>query len=134
MGESELPIRTEIEVLSADKPSDLKLGFVVHEYMGCPIQKAPLGLSFEEARKKSNWPDDFEPQNLFSKNDLKPGDLIICWGAIAKVGVSSNGEYLGRSLDEGTLYFLEFSTDDRECWVCGGVANLKSIMKLNLDT
>lgn len=106
------PIKTDIEVLPADKAEPLKLNWIIKEYIGTEIYK-------------------FGTENpIINKDDLKVGDEVDCWGCKAKViglsyAISESGD---------TEFMLSFDRDDRHCWVCDGIINMRGITKACKET
>lgn len=106
--------RQDIEILPADAPKDMKIGWYTQTYMGCEVYK------------------DLETkQPLLSYNDIQPGDVIYAafiTGGYAKVTVKDKktGE------TDSNLYMLDFDTDDRHCWTCGGIVN-KKLLSFNIE-
>ena len=114
-----IPIRTELEILPADEPKQLKIGWTVKEYIGGEIFKLD-----------ANGQMITEP--LTNKTDLIPGMIVAAptlFGYVnTTIDVDQYGEVFGTS---GGLYImLSFGEDDRKCWVSSGAINMKAIKKL----
>lgn len=100
--------------------SENKIGFTVREYMGCEI-------------KKFNEDGTVNMSELTKYEDIKVGMVIALptmtgfFKATVEDGMkfASNGKWGG---------ILEFNKDDRQCWVCGGVINLRGVEKVNKNT
>ena len=136
MTDEPIPVRTEMTVLKGDDGEPKKIGWTVREYIGTEVLSAPPGLSCEETRKTANWPEGFKPEPIFEQNAIGEGSVVIIPNLIGglsayKVETMADGSFCGRSGD--MIAFLEWSPDDRNCWVCGGTANLAAILKLNLE-
>lgn len=98
----------EIRILPADAPRDIKLGWKVYEYMGAKIYK-----------------DIASKAPLLKYDDIQKGDEIYAYGvkAIVKEGYATSGHY---------VFTLEYDKDDRHCWVCIGIGNMRGLEKLQL--
>ena len=125
--EMSYPVKAEVTVLSADEVNQAKLGWTVREYNGTEV--FPYN------------PDDHPPgevnrdklQAITTKEGLKIGDTILVPGMMGGYHVMTVTE--ARIAKDGhTAAFLEFSQDDRACWVCTGMANMRGISKLNLSS
>lgn len=126
----QLPIRTEITVVPADDPEMLKIGFKVTEYIGTTVCSAPPGLSAEQVRNKANWPEGFESEPIFEEDALQDESVVLICNGVYTLHRGEDGTLHGTS--GGMTGFLEYAPDDRNCWVCGGFANLAGIQRLNL--
>jgi len=111
-----------------------KIGWTVQEYTGVEILSTPPGMSFEQLQDTGNWPEGFTPAPITEENALKVEDNVLVAslsGGYALYTVeASDGGLCGRS--GGMRAFFEFGQDDRNCWVCSGVANVDAITKLEL--
>lgn len=131
------PIHTELTVLPADEDGKAaKIGWTVREYLGVEVLSAPPGLSYDEVRSTANWPEGFKPQPITVEDAISEGAHVIIpnlFGGLSvyRIGKMEDGSFCGRSGD--MIAFLEWSPDDRNCWVCGGTGNLAAIMKLDLE-
>lgn len=98
-----------------------KIGFVVREYSGAEVYR----LIDEKIVK--------EP--IKQRDGLREGDVVACPSLLgyfkAKIERMEDGSLCARAGDH--IGFLEFSTDDRECWTCGGTANLAGIRRLEIQ-
>ena len=119
----DIPVRTEVLVLPGDEPSEKKIGFVVHEYNG--VELHPLT---EDGHVDSS--------KTFKKDELQVGMTVACaslFGGynVIEIKKDKHGELYG---ENGVFWaILEFTTDDRACWVSTGGGNLSAIKKLTAD-
>lgn len=122
-----------LEILEpSENPSEIK--FVVHEYIGAEIYKAPEGLSLEQLRDQDLWPSDFSLDVIRDPNGLKKGDFILypgMHGTLYPVEVKGNTADFYFQVGD-LIGILDFDDKDRSCWVWGGTMNLNSIMKLEI--
>jgi hypothetical protein len=111
-----LPGNVQVRILwTSTKRGYMKLNWTIKEYVGCEIFK-------QEAPQSS----------LINEDDLKEGDQIICYSWLLTVKKNEDGELYGENKQ---LYaILDFSKDDRKCWVCGGIINLRGIKNANKNT
>jgi hypothetical protein len=121
-----IPVRQELEVLSADEPKQLKLGWTITEYIGPEVYKW-------DERDGKPW-----PFRLSEEESLKAGDKL-CFGWEAEgwsyeVVEDEYGVLSGISRGGNTSAVLRFDEDERHCWVAMGFINLRSIRKLELKT
>jgi len=100
-------IKDEIEVIPADEPKPIKLGWTVKEYYG-------------ETVFKVNAPD----APLKNIDDLKEGDKIIVWGSCV-MEVKNDGKLYGDS--KNNMVVLDFDTDDRHCWIATCMINKRGL-------
>ena len=122
MNENKIPAKQELTVMSTDNPNDRKLGFTIRERMGVSIYKAP-----------ENYQNGFKEDKLETitdPNGLEHGQLIFIPGLmggyhVMTVEKDSSGAVSAR--DEKTMAVLEFEPDDRNCWICGGLINLRGL-------
>lgn len=117
-------------------PPPKQIGWTVREYTGVEVYRPPSGLTLKEVKDRSKWPPDFKLVPVKAEK-LKVGDPLLVPGPFG-------GMYLGtvRGDRDGNPYFLseggslhgflEFGTDDRECWVCAGFGNLDAIRSLEV--
>jgi hypothetical protein len=111
MDDFKFPCNQKIEVLPADEENGIRtLNWVIREYNGCEVY-----------RPGKDYP-------LLNKDDLKVGDKIDCWGSIAEV------TGLTTAKSEHVIFMLEFDKDDRHCWVCNGVINMRGIERASKST
>jgi hypothetical protein len=67
--------------------------------------------------------------NLLGQDlDLQVGAEVYCNGV--KLTLTSPSQ--AKSTSSDWLYFIQRGGDDRNCWVCNGVANLRAVTKLEL--
>lgn len=117
----EFPIRTDITILPANS-NNLILGFKIYEYNGFELY-----FSVEDAEKNNP---------IFDFSALQVGQTLYanlgwetpsCIGTVAKW---DNGDiYIDAG---GNIWTLEFSGDDRACWVASTCCNKLALEKLNL--
>jgi hypothetical protein len=101
----------EITIIPANDPKDVKLNWIVKEYIGAEIYKDPITQAL-----------------LTNKDDIRPGHEIYAYDI--KAIVNDDGE---SASSQKFLYILEFDTDDRHAWVCTGVCNMRAISKLKFE-
>ena len=119
-------IRQDIEVLPADPPNKLKLGWTVREYIGPKI----IG---ESGMKKLKDGQNYDEEDILkSKTDIYGGREIYTLGLYGWIKGHVIAHEDGRFTFEsgGLIGILNFDEDDRHCWVCGGFINKKCIGKL----
>lgn len=109
-----IPVRTELTVLPADDPAGPTLGWIIKEYNGGEVflldaQDQPIE----------------EP--LTRREDLKEGMRIyaptLVGGRIATVRLEEDGDLCWESA--GLIGDLNFSGDDRKCWITTLAINKK---------
>lgn len=100
--------RKDIAILPADEPRDTKIGWTVKEYNGVPIFKSGAYDVY-----------------LNNKDDIKEGDKIIVNNHLMEVKTDDQGELQGHS--ERWLSLLEFSKDDRHCWISTCMINKRGL-------
>lgn len=123
-----------LEILEPlENPSEVK--FVVYEFIGTEIFKAPEGLSLEQLRDQDLWPSDFSLDVIRDPNGLQVGDFILYPGGHGTLHpVEVRGNAAGLHFQVGDLIgILDFDDKDRSCWIWGGTMNLSGIMKLDLQ-
>lgn len=112
---NEKDIERNIEMIPMDEPRELKLNWVVKEYIGSEIFR----FGSEES--------------LTNLEDIKVGDELrmptLTGYTKAKV-IELNGKK-GHAEQENYAFILEFDGDDRHCWVCGGMINKRAIANLS---
>jgi hypothetical protein len=122
----------EVSVIDAGDGKYTIPNFCVREYIGFEIFKY-TGIDDSIINKE-------DCKQIVNKEDLKVGDKVF-------TGYSDNqfwGQGVIRAFDNGELYidigqdklrgFLEFDKDDRHCWVCGCVANMNGVEKVQFGT
>ena len=105
----EFPIRQDIELLPADDPKDMKLGWVIEEVCGAEVYK-----------------DAAQSTLLINYGDIQVGDEVyVCFmdGAYRKAVVNA----AGLAETEYNIYILEFDKDSRHCWSCSSIMNKKAL-------
>lgn len=132
--------RPEVTVLSA-APFPIK--FTVHEYAGVQVFTTDRILTPDEISALSQEQvqgilQESVGKRLLAAEDMREGLLILIPGLIGgyifglverDVGDAAWG---WRSANGTTVGILEFDTDDRHCWTCGGMMNLNSLSRLEL--
>ena len=107
-----IPVRTEIQVLSADEPRGEPLGFTVYENLGPPVGR---GLDAEG-----------RPVLITDRDGLIPGDVIALKGG-AQMTVYAHKDGLRARGSEGTiaLVYTSYTRSEperltiQECWCIG---------------
>lgn len=123
-----------VTVTEMPKPTST-LNRTVREYIGVEVLTAPPGLTREEVLALSPWPEDFKPEPIRTEDGIQEGSVVLIPALMGGLGV-----YTIERMDDGSLCgmsggmfaSLEWDTDDRHCWVCGGTANLKAIQRLEI--
>ncbi len=138
--ESAFPVRTEITVLSADDCNQAKIGLPMYEVNGVEVHKYVEGS--EPSRDEVGRWQGLE--SIGDREGIKPGDQILVpdlFGdlLIMRVEADQHGVLSARSQKEdgtpgGLVAILAFGEDDRDCWACTGLINLKGIEKLELSS
>jgi hypothetical protein len=130
----------DIKVIGSDteKGEELEatLNWVVKEYTGVEISAAPEGMTAEELIEAGKFPDDFALGPI-QGIPVEVGQVIVCPGLtggihIGTVAQTDKGDWCFTT-PSGMFGALEYGIDDRGSWTCVGLANLKGIMKLNLE-
>lgn len=106
-------VKSELIILSADDPKQLKLGLTMTCYSGVEIHPILDG--------------EVQKEIIKDENGLHEGMKVEAWGGVWTVIFDTNGPYLDSPRTRG---MLEFNQDDRECWVCGGLINKRCIKGL----
>lgn len=106
-----IPVRTELQILCAGPP--LEIDFPIYEYMGTRLFKVVDGAPVE--------------QPLLQYDDIQPGDEVFGWIQ----GIVSDDRKFVKA-GEYTFGMIAFDEDDRHCWVMGGVAYTKGLMRLEM--
>jgi len=104
--------------------ADLTLGWTIKEYHGSPVYK--------------RQPDGSVDTETTFKNldDLKEGDeLAIPWLTGGYVLMTVQRGVYGEVFAQGQPHIavLEFDKDDRHCWTCGGIVNLRGLERLEIQ-
>jgi hypothetical protein len=126
--------KRSLRVYSKRKLSEIK--WVAREYIGVEVLTAPPGMSRTEVLQgKSNWPKDFEPVPITDKDAVHEGSVVLIPHPLGGMGAyqikkNEDGTLSGHS--GSTMALLGFGEDERQCWVCGGLMNLDSIMRLDI--
>ena len=111
----------KIIIIPADNVKNLKIGFTVHEYMG--VEVFPFVNGEIDKNPFINESDIYEGMDL-----AIPG--LMGWFHIMKVHKDENGNFYAKT--ENILASLKFNSDERHCWTCSGLINIKAIKKLYL--
>lgn len=120
----QFPVRTEIEVLPADEPSEKKIGWEVRCYDGTEVYKVIVS-SFVAT--------EFKEQPLTNFDDIKPGDRLVVQtlvgrrNMIARMDDEDEGLY---AECDGLLADLVFDSDDRHCWISTYAINTRCLDRL----
>ena len=124
MPDEKYPARTELTVIPAD-PKQESIGFKCYEYLGTKVYRIDRTREVIVVE---------EP--LLNKADLQVGmelavpsllgGYILMTVTKDKYGVlSAKGEKLSAT--------LRFSEDDRKCWTCIGMSNMRAFERLTLN-
>lgn len=129
-------IRQEIKTIPGEEGEPPKLNWTVTEYNGVEVLTAPSGLTYEEILEVVNWPENFKPELIKDKDAVQEGSIVLIPGLFGGLGAyriesTESGSLIGMS--GSVMACLEFGEDDRNCWVCSGLANLKAVKKLNME-
>lgn len=121
----------EITVIPGDD-GDLRLNFCICERVGCEV----IRLSdFEDYIKAAEAGEDRERFHLKNRDDIQIGMELALWPTyyIACRGTVEHwgGEFCARS--GGQIHCLEFSKDDRKCWVSTVAINEAGIDKIDFS-
>lgn len=76
---------------------------------------------------------EFEGEVVTKLEDLKPGMRVVAWNSIA-ITVQEIDGAKGTGISNAAMVFLEHGTDDRNCWVAIGMANLRGITKMEMSS
>jgi len=133
--------RTDIEV----EPSKRKLGFTVHQTIGCEIVKLPDDIPAKtddwtvehQDRVTEIWKRRYE-NRITSADGIKVGDRIIvvhlisgpCIATVTKLDLEAEDCYA--TSGSATMYPLVFKKHDHDCWSCSSAFNLNALKKLEL--
>lgn len=113
-----------------------EINWTVKEYIGVEVYQPPAGLTLEEIRDRSNWPEDFQMEPI-KDEALKVGDLLLVPGLFGDLFYGTVEEDRGspyfRSHGGSMMGILEYGIDDRDCWTCGGLFNAQAIQRLKLE-
>jgi hypothetical protein len=123
-----------VTVTEMPKPGSV-LNWSVREYIGVEVLTAPPGLTREEVLALTPWPEEFKPEPIRTEDGIQEGSVVLIPGLMGGLGVFTiermeDGSLCGMGGDRFAT--LEWDTDDRHCWVCGGTANLKAIQRLEI--
>lgn len=121
-----IPARTKIEVIPGDDPNRPKLGWMCYEQRGAEVylfDRAVHGDGIVRERL----------QTITAKDGLTEGLEILVpslFGGyhVMKVVIDQFGQPQAHNDTTGAI--LEFSKDDRHCWVSLGTINLKALQKV----
>jgi hypothetical protein len=110
------------------------INWVVHEYIGVEVYDAPKGMTAEELQA-NGLPEDFEMKPITGV-PVEIGQVILCPGLtggilVGTVSQTNKGDWCFTT-PAGMFGGLEYGADSRGSWVCIGLANLNSILKLDL--
>jgi len=108
-------------------------GWRVQEHLVGSVYRAPPGFTLEQVKDRSQWPEGFQLGPV-QESKLKVGEILLvpCLTGgmyVGRVYATAEGDPYFRSMG-GSLYgVLEWSRDDRQCWACGGLANIRELYK-----
>lgn len=103
------------KIIPAQEPKQLKLGWSIREYIGGEVLKEVNG------------------QPLLKESDLQPEDHVVVPTMFGySNGIIKKNSFGQRYIQIGENYgaSLEFSQDDRKCWISSCTFNLKGIKRL----
>jgi len=113
-----LPLESPLVVLCPDEPRET-LGWTVREYNGSEVYR------FDVLNQVLEVP-------LTGKDDIKPGMALAVPGLMGGYHKMTVSDDCTGANNENLYASLEFNSDDRECWTCTGLINLKGVEKLSL--
>lgn len=129
----------ELTVLPADNPEGRTIGFTCREYMGAEIH---LYNGTPPERDENGWVG-LEP--ITDRDGTKISDKVLVHGLFGELFLMTVDRRMGDESfiavtvrEDGTpggmMGHLKFGEDDRNCWVCTGLFNLRAVRKLELST
>lgn len=121
---NKIPARTEVTVIGPDDPNMKPLGFRVTERDGVTLFKFDAEGGIDK-------------RPLTNQDDVQPGvQLAVAslFGGFIPMTVEQDKETEGRLVARGgnLLAILEFAEDDRKCWTCVGMINMRGLKKLEI--
>lgn len=140
--EKKIIIPTPEQVESICNPNASSGGWMMCEYSGTEILKVPAEMQGKDYDSLAD--EEYEclrqmihnPQShlVTERGSLRVGDNILCFTALeswfwATVSELDEEGGLAVSPHDGMAFELEFSDDDRHCWVCPGAMNLAALEK-----
>jgi len=142
MSEKKIVIPTPEQVESITNPSPPSGGWMMCEYSGMEILKVPSDIQDKSYDDLTDQDSEClrqmikKPQDhwVTTREGLRVGDKILCFMALehwywATVSELDEDGGLAMSPDAGLAFELEFSDDDRHCWVTPGAMNLEALEK-----
>lgn len=134
----EIPIRQDITVLPADTKNEL-VGWTIYEYQGCEIGRWYenwINKYSQRLEEAECFGDLIEKDSIKSLNGIKVGDKVLCptfgYPVEAIITVVDYDKGTAEAESERCVYPLEFSRDDRKCWVSACMIN-KAILNGKLQ-
>lgn len=108
-----------------------EIKWTVREYQGTEVFRY-------NAADHPNGLDSSKLIPVRQKDGIVEGDHILVAALtggyhLMKVDPSESGESL-YGVGDKLMAVLEFGRDDRECWVCSGLINLRGVEKLRITT
>lgn len=102
-----------------------KLNFIINEYLGPEVFKFKSDGSVNVENTLQNY-NDIHIDDKIAIPILTNNYITMI------VNIDENGKFYGKCSNH--LAVLEFNTDNRHCWICMGLVNIKSIEKLEMYT
>lgn len=120
---STIPARTELTVIPADDPQQRTLGWKVTERDGVTLFKFDAEGGIDK-------------RPLTNQDDVQPGVRLAVaslFGGFIPMTVEQDKETEGLVARGGNLLaILRFAEDDRACWTCVGMINMRGLKKLSV--
>ena len=140
-----IPTPEQVESLCGGNTESSGKGWMMCEYSGHEILKVPDDIQgkaydnltpedFEHLRQMATDAEVQRQHFVTNPAGLRVGDNILCFMALehwywATVSELDEDGGLAMSPDAGLAFELEFSDDDRHCWVTPGAMNLEALEK-----
>lgn len=132
MPDDKLKAVEELRVLPADDPKGRTIGFTCREYNGVRIHR--YDGATPERDDDGHW-IGLEP--ITEQGGIKAGDKVLVHGLFGELyimDVEANEHGTLHAKGERLTGILKFGEDDRNCWVCLGLVNLRGVTKMELMT
>lgn len=110
-----IPVRTELQVLSADNPTERTIGWVVQEFSGAEVTRP------------------HSDESLTNENDIKEGDRLwvpMLFGTYEMTVYREGGKLYAETAD--SVAILEFAADSRKCWTTPGAFHKKALKRMTI--
>jgi hypothetical protein len=124
-----VPAETELTVLPADDAAPLKLGWTCHERMGVEV------YPYDPADHSEGGLDLEKLSPITEEGGLTEGMQVLVAGLLGGfhvMAVRRDEHGVLSAKGERLTGILRFGEDDRGCWVCLGLVNMRAIEKLEL--